>query len=73
MKHFKNWIKAALVRAVKTAAQAAVAMLTVGQAFFDIDWVNVLSIAATAAIVSIFTSLAGLPEVKNEENEEQEE
>lgn len=73
MKHFKNWIKAALVRAVKTAAQATVAMLTVGQAFFEIDWVNVLSIAATAAIVSIFTSLAGLPEVKNEENEEQEE
>jgi hypothetical protein len=58
-----TWIKAAAVRAVKTFAQTAVSLLTVGQAFIDVNWQNVLSISATAAVISILTSLGGLPEV----------
>lgn len=59
----KKWLKAAAIRAGKTAAQTAVSMLTVGQAFISIDWRNVLSVSITAAIISILTSIAGLPEV----------
>lgn len=60
----KKWIKAASVRALKTFAQTAVSMLTVGQAVIDVNWVNVLSVSAVAAVISILTSVAGLPEVE---------
>ena len=60
----KKWIKAAGVRAVKTVAQTAVSMLTVGQAVLDVNWVSVISVSATAGIISVLTSIAGLPEVE---------
>lgn len=59
----KQWLKAALIRALKTVAQTAVSMLTVGQYFTDVDWLGILSISAVAGVISILTSLAGLPEV----------
>lgn len=59
----KQWVKAALIRALKTVAQTAVSMLTVGQYFTDVDWLGILSISAVAGVISILTSLAGLPEV----------
>ena len=61
----KKWLHAALIRAVKTIAQTAVSMLTVGQLFTDVDWLGILSISAVAGIISILTSLAGLPEVED--------
>lgn len=60
----KNWLKAAGIRAVKTMAQTAVSMLTVGQAVLDVNWVNVLSVSAVAGVISMLTSVAGLPEVE---------
>lgn len=60
----KKWIKAAGIRAVKTMAQTAVSMLTVGQAVLDVNWVNVLSVSAVAGVISMLTSVAGLPEVE---------
>lgn len=60
----KKWAKAAGVRAIKTFAQVAVSMLTVGQAVMDVNWVNVLSVSAVAAVISVLTSIAGIPEVK---------
>lgn len=69
MSQIKNntskWVKSALIRAVKTFAQTAISMLTVGQAFIDINWVNVLSVSGVAAIISLLTSIAGLPEVED--------
>lgn len=69
MNQIKNntskWIKSALIRAVKTFAQTAISMLTVGQAFIDINWINVLSVSGVAAIISLLTSVAGLPEVED--------
>lgn len=59
-----EWAKAAGIRAVKTAAQTAVGMLTVGAAASEVDWVNVLSVSAVAGVVSLLTSVAGIPEVK---------
>lgn len=60
----KNWIKCAGIRALKTFAQVAVSMLTVGQTVLDVNWINVLSVSAVAAVISILTSIAGLPEVE---------
>lgn len=59
-----TWIQAAGIRAIKTFAQTALSMLTIGQAFTEIYWLHVLSVAGVAAIISLLTSLAGLPEVE---------
>ena len=60
----KKWWKAAGIRALKTFAQTAVAMITVGSAVTDVDWIAVLSVSATAAVASMLTSIGGLPEVE---------
>ncbi len=60
----KQWIEAAAVRSIKTIAQVALSMLTIGQAVIDVNWVNVLSVSVVAGIISVLTSLAGLPEVE---------
>ena len=67
MKNFKKWIKCAGVRAVKTAAQTALGLITVGMVMSEIDWLVVGSSALVAAVYSLLTSVAGLPEVKEEE------
>ena len=58
-----TWFKAAGIRALKTFSQVALSMVTIGQAFTEVNWLHVLSVSAVAAILSILTSLAGLPEV----------
>ena len=62
-----TWMKAALIRAVRTVAQTAVGMLS-GSAVgvLEADWVAVASVSAMAGIVSVLTSLAGLPEVRDQ-------
>lgn len=67
---FWKWAKAAGIRAVKTVAQTATAMITIGQAVMDVNWLNVLSVSAVAGVLSILTSIAGLPEVEDEEDVE---
>jgi hypothetical protein len=65
---WKNWLKAAGVRAIKTFAQTCVSLLggdMVG--ILQVDWIGILAIGATAAATSLLTSLAGLPEIKNEQ------
>lgn len=59
----KDFFIAALVRAVKTAAQVMLSMLTVGAAITSFNWVQITSIAATSFIYSILTSIVfGIPE-----------
>ena len=60
----KTWLKAALIRAIKTVAQTAVSLIGVGSVMSDINWAMVGSAAVLAGILSILTSIAGLPEVK---------
>ena len=61
--NWKEWLRAAAIRAVKTFCQTALSMLTVGQAFIEVNWVNVISVSGVAAVISVLTSVAGLPEV----------
>lgn len=63
----KTWLKAALVRAIKTVAQTAVSLIGVGSVMSDINWAMVGSASLLAGILSILTSVAGLPEVKEAE------
>lgn len=61
---FIKWIKAAGIRAIKTIAQTAVAMIPVGVSISEIGWIAVIGTAALAGVVSLLTSVAGLPELK---------
>jgi len=62
--YFKKWIKCAGVRALKTMAQTAGGLITVGALITDINWLTVASASLVAGIYSLITSVAGLPEVE---------
>lgn len=63
MNYWLDWLKAAGIRAVKTIAQTAIAMISVGTVMSDVNWVQVGSAALLAGILSLLTSIAGIPEV----------
>lgn len=64
----KDFAIFAAKRAAYTFAETAVAMLTVGQAFTEVDWMHIISVSGVAAIVSVLKSIIiGLPEAKEEE------
>ena len=65
----KDWLKASGIRAIKTMAQTAVSLITVGNMVTELDWKSIIGISITAGIVSMLTSIAGIPEVKEEDNE----
>ena len=65
----RKWIKASVVRAVKTMAQTAVATIGTSAVMGDVNWVMVASASVLSGIISILTSIAGIPEVGGEENE----
>lgn len=65
--NFKSWLKCALVRAVKTVAQTAIATIGTAVAMGEVNWLLVGSASLLAGILSILTSIAGLPEAKKEE------
>lgn len=60
----KEWFKAALVRALKTVAQTAVATIGTAAVMSEVNWVMVASASVLAGILSLLTSVAGLPEVE---------
>lgn len=61
-----KWIKAAGVRAIKTVAQTAVAIIGTSVTMCAVDWKMVASASVLAGIVSILTSVAGIKEVQAE-------
>ena len=67
--YWKNWLKAAGIRAVKTVAQTAVATIGTSAVLGDVNWIMVASASALAGILSLLTSIAGIPEVKESDEE----
>ena len=78
-KKTKKWLKAAGIRAAKTVAQTAVALLPAAATLSQVDWMTVAGTAALAGVASmlfkditasvtasILTSVAGLPEIKED-------
>lgn len=61
-----KWFKAAGIRAIKTMAQTAVALIGTNAFITAVDWKMIVSGAIMAGVVSVLTSIAGLPEVKAE-------
>lgn len=62
----KKWMIAAGIRAIKTMAQTAVAVIGTATVVSSVDWKLVVSSAVVAGVVSLLTSVAGIPEVKEE-------
>lgn len=60
---FKEWAKAAGVRAVKTMAQSAVGMIGAATVLQDVNWMMIISGSVLAGVISVLTSIAGLPEL----------
>lgn len=60
------WLKSALIRAIKTMAQTAIATIGTSVALSDVNWFLVISSSILAGVLSLLTSVAGLPEVDAE-------
>ena len=60
----KKWVKCAGIRAIKTVAQSAVAMIGTSVVMDSVDWTMVVSASLLAGILSLLTSVAGIPEVE---------
>ena len=63
----RRWIKKAGVRAVRTVAQTAAAMIGTAVVLSDVNWLEVVSASVLAGILSVLMSVAGLLELRDEE------
>lgn len=59
---WKDWIRKAGIRALKTVAQTAVAAIGTSVVISEINWMLVGSTSLLAGALSLLTSLAGIPE-----------
>ena len=67
MPKFKKWLKAAGIRAVKTVAETALAVIgTNAVGITDVDWLGLLSACLLSGIITLLTCIKGLPEIKQE-------
>jgi hypothetical protein len=66
----KAFWKAAVVRAVRTLCQTAIATIGTTAVLEEVNWIAVASASVLAAILSLLNSVAtGLPEVNNGDSE----
>ena len=65
MNNFKNWLRPAVIRAIKTISQTAIATIGTSAILSEVNWAVVGSAALLAGILSLLTSVAGLPEVQS--------
>lgn len=67
MTDLKKWLKAAGIRAVKTIAETALAVIgTNAVGITDVDWIGLLSACLLSGIITLLTCVKGLPEIKEE-------
>lgn len=63
----KEFIRAALVRAIRTVCQTAIATIGTTAVLEEVNWILVLSSSALAGLLSVLNSIAtGLPEVNQD-------
>lgn len=67
MAYWREWMKAAGIRALRTVAQTALGTLGAAAAMEQVNWQGVVSASLLAGIVSLLMSLKGLPEVRGNE------
>lgn len=67
----RSWVKAALIRAVRTMAQTAAATIGTAVVLDEVNWTMVVSAALLAGILSILMALGGLPEVDETADDEE--
>ena len=70
---WREWAKAAGIRAAKTFAQTLLAIIPVGISIVEVPWTACLGVAALAAVLSMLTSLAGIPEAPDPFGQKEEE
>ena len=71
MTNWKEWLKAALIRAVRTFAESMLAYLGTGAVVLgDVNWIAALSAGAFGFVTAMLLALAGLPEVKSAEEKQ---
>lgn len=64
MRDWKEWLKAALIRGIRTFAESALAYIGTGAVVIgDVNWLAALSAGALGFVISILMALTGLPEV----------
>lgn len=61
-----DWLKAALIRAVRTFSQVSISVIGPSMMLENVDWRVVVSSAALSSILSLLKSMTGLPEVSGE-------
>jgi hypothetical protein len=67
------WLRAGLIRAVRTVAQTAIATIGTSAVLSDVNWKVVVSTSVLSGILSVLTAFAGLPEVDQATTYEEEE
>ena len=60
----KKWLHFAMIRAIKTVAQTAVATIGTATVMGEVDWLMIGSASLLAGVLSVLTSVAGIPEAK---------
>ena len=65
--NWKEWFKAALIRAIRTFAEAMLAYIGTGAIVLgDVNWIAALSAGGFGFVTAILFALTGLPEVEKQ-------
>lgn len=68
--NWKKWLRAALIRGVRTFAESMLAFIGTGALVLgDVNWIAALSAGGLGFVIAMLMALAGLPEVDNEVDE----
>ena len=74
MRNWKEWARAALIRAIRTFAESMLAYIGTGKLVLgDVNWIAALSAGAFGFVIAWLIALTGLPEVENKTEEENKE